>query len=93
MIGRAALTNPWIFRQILDPELVISEHQRIDLCLGFFRLLLELLEPREALHKMKKIGSWFTKGIPGGVSFRQNLHACNDPDLIFAALERLKADR
>jgi nifR3 family TIM-barrel protein len=93
MIGRAALTNPWIFRQILDPELVVSEHQRIDLCLGFFRLLLELLEPREALHKMKKIGSWFTKGIPNGVGFRQNLHACNDPELIFAALERLKADR
>jgi tRNA-dihydrouridine synthase B len=90
MIGRAALTNPWIFRQILDPELVVTELQRIELCIGFFRLLLELLEPREALHKMKKIGSWFTKGIPGGVNFRQNLHACNDPELIFAALERLK---
>ncbi|MDR3673466.1 MAG: tRNA dihydrouridine synthase DusB [Holophaga sp.] len=93
MIGRAALTNPWIFQQILNPDLAVSEHQRIDLCMSFFRLLLELLEPREALHKMKKIGSWFTKGIPGGVSFRQNLHACNDPVLIFAALERLKADR
>jgi tRNA-dihydrouridine synthase B len=91
MIGRAALTNPWIFRQILDPDLEITELQRIDLCMSFFRMLLDLLEPREALHKMKKIGSWFTKGIPGGVSFRQNLHACNDPDLIFAALERLKA--
>jgi len=90
MIGRAALTNPWIFRQILDPELVVTEVQRIDLCLGFFRMLLELLEPREALHKMKKIGSWFTKGIPGGTVFRQNLHACNDPDVLFAHLEALK---
>jgi tRNA-dihydrouridine synthase B len=91
MIGRAALTNPWIFRQILDPDLEVTEVQRIDLCISFFRMLLELLEPREALHKMKKIGSWFTKGIRGGVSFRQNLHACNDPEVIFAALERLKA--
>jgi len=90
MIGRAALTNPWIFRQVLDPALEVTEVQRIDLCVSFFRLLLELLEPREALHKMKKIGSWFTKGIRGGVSFRQNLHACNDPEVIFAALERLK---
>ena len=91
MIGRAALTNPWIFRQILDPDLVVTERQRIELCISFFRLLLELLEPREALHKMKKIGAWFTKGIPNGSGFRQNLHACNDPELIFAALERLKA--
>ena len=90
MIGRAALTNPWIFRQILDPDLEVTELQRIDLCISFFRLLLELLEPREALHKMKKIGSWFTKGIRNGVGFRQNLHACNDPEVIFAALERLK---
>jgi len=90
MIGRAALTNPWIFRQILDPELVVTERQRIDLCISFFRLLLELLEPREALHKMKKIGAWFTKGIPNGSGFRQNLHACDDPELLFAMLERLK---
>ena len=90
MIGRAALTNPWILRQILEPGLEVSERQRIDMCITFFHLLLELLEPREALHKMKKIGCWFTKGIPQGVHFRQNLHACNDPETIFRALEKLK---
>jgi nifR3 family TIM-barrel protein len=91
MIGRAALTNPWIFRQVLDPTLTVSETQRIDHCLDFFRLLQEMLEPREALHKMKKIGAWFTKGLPGGSSFRQNLHLCDDPAVIYSALERLKA--
>jgi tRNA-dihydrouridine synthase B len=91
MIGRAALTNPWIFRQVLDPTLTVSETQRIDHCLEFFRLLQEMLEPREALHKMKKIGAWFTKGLPGGSSFRQNLHLCDDPAVIYSALERLKA--
>ena len=90
MIGRAALTNPWIFRQILEPGLVVTEAQRIDLCISFFRLLKELLEPREALHKMKKIGAWFTKGIRNGSGFRQSLGDCHDPELIFAALERLK---
>jgi hypothetical protein len=39
---------------------------------------------------MKKIGAWFTKGIPNGSGFRQNLHACEDPELLFAMLERLK---
>jgi nifR3 family TIM-barrel protein len=90
MIGRAALTNPWIFRQILEPGLVVTELQRIQLCLDFFRLLMDLLEPREALHKMKKIGAWFTKGIRGGVGFRQCLNECHEPEQVFAALERLQ---
>jgi nifR3 family TIM-barrel protein len=91
MIGRAALTNPWIFKQILEPGLEVTEGQRIDLCISFFHMLLDLLEPREALHKMKKIGSWFTKGIPGGVNFRQNLHECNDHEVILQKLRDLKA--
>jgi nifR3 family TIM-barrel protein len=90
MIGRAALTNPWIFRQIMEPGLEISETQRIDLCITFFRLLLDLLEPREALHKMKKIGSWFTKGIRGGVGFRQKLQQLNDHETIISELLALK---
>jgi tRNA-dihydrouridine synthase B len=90
MIGRAALTNPWIFRQILEPDLKVSENQRIDLCISFFGMLLELLEGREALHKMKKIGSWFTKGIKGGVAFRQKLQQCHDHETIIAELAALK---
>ena len=90
MIGRAALTNPWIFRQILEPGLVVTEGERIDLCVTFFRLLLDLLEPREAQHKMKKIGCWFTKGIKGGVAFRQKLQVLNDHEAIIAELLKLK---
>ena len=89
MIGRAALTNPWIFRQILDPGLVVTEAERIELCISFFQLLLDLLEPREALHKMKKIGCWFTKGIMGGVAFRQKLQTLNDHEAIIAQLRAL----
>ncbi|MBK8726735.1 MAG: tRNA dihydrouridine synthase DusB [Holophagaceae bacterium] len=90
MIGRGALYNPFIFRQVLDPEFIVTTEMRVDATLRFFRILLELLEPREALHKIKKIGSWFTKGIPGGSGFRQNLHACNDPEQLLADLEALK---
>lgn len=90
MIGRGALYNPFIFRQVLDPDLVVTKEMRVDATLRFFRILLELLEPREALHKIKKIGAWFTKGIPGGSGFRQNLHACDDVERLLAMLEALK---
>ncbi len=90
MVGRAVLTNPWIFRQILDLDLTVSESQRIDLCVRFFRLLLETLEPREALHKIKKIGGWFTKGIRGGAHFRQRLNDIHDSEELIRELEALK---
>lgn len=90
MIGRAALTNPWIFRQILEPGFQVTEAQRIDLCARFFRLLLETLEEREAVHKIKKIGGWFTKGIRNGAHFRQRLNQIHDAEELVRELEALK---
>lgn len=93
MIGRGALYNPYLFRQILDPALQVTAVMRIDATLGYFRILLDLLEPREALHKIKKIGGWFTKGIPGGSHFRQNLHACDDSQVLIGILQDLRAQQ
>jgi len=90
MIGRGALYNPFIFRQVLDPEFVVSTEMRIDVTLRFFRLMLDLLEEREALHKIKKIGAWFTKGIPGGAKFRQRLNERNDPQELLREIEALR---
>lgn len=90
MIGRGALYNPFLFRQVLDPEFSVTPAMRIDVTLRFFRLLMELLDEREALHKIKKIGSWFTKGIPGGGKFRQRLNDCHDAQALIQELEALK---
>lgn len=91
MIGRAALTNPWIFRQVLESGFTVTEAQRIDLCVRFFRLLLELLDEREAVHKIKKIGGWFTKGIRNGAHFRQRLNHIHEADELIKELEALKS--
>jgi len=90
MIGRGALYNPFLFRQIMEPGLVVTAEMRIDITLRFFRLLLELLEEREALHKIKKIGAWFTKGIAGGAKFRQRLNERNDPHELIREIEALR---
>lgn len=89
MIGRAALTNPWIFRQVMEPDFHVSEAQRIDLCVRFFRLLQEDMEEREAIHKIKKIGGWFTKGIRNGAHFRQRLNQIDDAEELIRELEAL----
>ncbi len=90
MIGRGALMNPYLFRQILEPGLEVTLALRVDAILRLFGILQDLLEPREALHKIKKIGAWFTKGVPGGHAFRHNLHACDDAGELLAAIEALR---
>jgi hypothetical protein len=50
----------------------------------------ELLNEREALHKIKKIGSWFAKGVSNCVAFRQKLQQMNEPAVLMAELEALK---
>lgn len=91
MIGRAAMTNPWIFRQVMEPDFHVTELERIDLCIRYFRMLEGLFDAKESLHKMKKIGSWFTKGIRGGVHFRQALNGCHDGETLLHELEALRA--
>nr|WP_320131650.1 tRNA dihydrouridine synthase DusB [uncultured Holophaga sp.] len=92
MIGRGAMYNPFLFRQILDPALVVTSDMRIDATLRFFRLTLESGDEREALHKIKKIGAWFTKGLPGGAKFRHKLNERNDPESLIQDIEALREE-
>src|SRR5258708_18443735 len=78
MIGRAASTNPWIFRQIaqhvqtgscVEP----SEMDRYALLSTYFRDLVETEWP-DAIGKMKQFACWFTHGVRNGTALRRHLH-------------------
>ena len=75
---------------MLEPGFQVTEEQRIELCVRFFRLLLETFEEREAVHKIKKIGGWFTKGIRNGALFRQRLNHLHVATELIRELEELK---
>lgn len=79
LIGRGAMQNPWIFRQIQDliegrapyqPDL--AEKQAV--LLEFFGYLREEMPEIVALGKMKQLAGQFTKGLVGGAQFRQTLY-------------------
>jgi len=79
MIGRAAVKNPWIFRQIAatragipwsEPEL----SERRDLILFHFSLLRDGEEERAALHKIRTFTGWYTHGLPNGRALRQKIN-------------------
>ena len=89
MIGRAAASNPWIFRQIAqytatgayDQPTFADRHHMIR---AYFEMLLAEAEatkdlPRDArigetAGKMKQFATWFTHGVPGGAKLRKAIY-------------------
>lgn len=87
LIGRGAMQNPWIFKQIQDvlagrepyqPDL--SEKKSV--LLEFFSMCREEMPEIVALGKMKQLAGQFTKGLPGGAQFRQTLYHSHSADEI-----------
>jgi len=92
MIGRGAIGNPWLFKQILDldngfkpslPELsdrraIIIEH---------FRLLSDLLGEKRASKVMRGLLLRYTKGLPHSNRFRGSFTGVNDFNTMISALD------
>ena len=77
MIGRAAPSNPWIFRQIEQYCAATrynqpSEADRYQMIRTYFHMLIEEELP-DAVGKMKQFASWFTHGVPGGAGLRKEI--------------------
>jgi len=78
MIGRAASSNPWIFRQIADYMATghydePTEDDRYRLLSGYFRSLMDADMP-DAIGKMKQFATLFTHGVRNGGELRQQVH-------------------
>jgi tRNA-dihydrouridine synthase B len=78
MIGRAASSNPWIFRQIQDYIATgrydePTELDRYHLLSGYFRSLIAAEMP-DAVGKMKQFASLFTHGVRNGAELRHAVH-------------------
>lgn len=78
MIGRAASSNPWIFRQITDyiatgTYAEPTETDRYRLLSSYFRSLIDAEMP-DAIGKMKQFATLFTHGVRNGGDLRQAVH-------------------
>jgi nifR3 family TIM-barrel protein len=89
MIGRAAPTNPWIFRQIAQYTATggyerPAVEDRYRMIRAYFQMLLDEAEatkdlPRaarlgETAGKMKQFATWFTHGVAGGARLRRAIY-------------------
>jgi len=79
MIGRAAASNPWIFRQLSDffrngTFMEPSEADRYQLIRSYYQMLVTEEVPG-AIGKMKQFASWFTKGVRKGAELRKSIQS------------------
>jgi tRNA-dihydrouridine synthase len=82
MIGRAASSNPWIFRQIqqyLDTGQYDqpTERDRYDLMRSYYSLLIARQE-RDATGRMKQFATYFTHGVRRGAQLRATIYKAQD---------------
>ncbi len=79
LIGRGAMANPWIFRQIEDamhgrqPFQPTLEDKRA-LLLEYFEMLRQDMPQLAAIGRMKQLAGQFTRGLQGGALFRTALY-------------------
>ena len=92
MIGRGAIGNPWIFKQILEMEndLAIHQpelHERKKLIMEHFRLLSLTMGDVRAAKIMRGLLLWYTKGLPGSNRFRGSITRIKDWDTLISLLD------
>ncbi len=83
MIGRGAVGNPWIFRQILDMEAGRDPSapdlgERRDLILEHYRLLADAVGEIRAPYMMRGLLLRYTKGLPYSTRFRERITRIKD---------------
>jgi nifR3 family TIM-barrel protein len=92
MIGRAAASNPWIFRQMSEffrtgVYAEPTEYDRYQLIQTYYQMLVEE-ETSGSLGKMKQFASWFTHGVRNGAELRRRVQSARD---VREALDRVDA--
>ncbi|MGQ9495282.1 MAG: tRNA dihydrouridine synthase DusB [Thermoanaerobaculaceae bacterium] len=92
MIGRAALLNPWIFRQVADllqgrPPHQPTLQERFESIRWHFAQVLNREDEKTSLHKLKTFLGWYTRGLPEGRSLRCRLSQMQTTSKVLSELE------
>lgn len=82
MIGRGALGNPWLLKQIeqlLDENKIIeppTKLDKIEMCIKHLRLLEETKNEKVARLEIRNHIGWYFKGLPGANEIKNKVYQC-----------------
>jgi nifR3 family TIM-barrel protein len=94
LIGRGALGNPWIFRDIADAlagrePRVVDLEERVRVIRHHAELFLKL-DFRDNLMAFRKHLIWYFKGIPGAAAIRNSIASLKTMEELGVLLKRIK---
>src|SRR5687767_13338838 len=92
LIGRGAMANPWIFRQIEDAmhgrllfEPTLADKRPI--LHEYFDMLREDMPETPAINRMKQLAGQFTRGLQGGALFRTSIYHSHTVEEVLDRIE------
>lgn len=96
MVGRAASSNPWIFRQISEclaagSYFTPTQEDRYEIMRTYYSMLIERA-PLDVAGKMKQFATYFTHGVRNGTKLRVSIYHAREPrhilDLVDSFFQR-----
>lgn len=99
MIGRGALSTPWLFRDAWALQTTgevpqePSEHEKLDIIRAFFERMLTFRDEHYAMTHIRRRISWFAKRINGGhcKELREAIRTAENPAAVHAAFDSWQA--
>ena len=93
MIGRGALGNPWIFREIraaVEGNEVneVTLQERFRMILRHYGMMLESRPEHIAIREMRKHIGWYLHGLRGSAKVRNEINHCASSGEVFSLLNR-----
>ena len=95
-IGRGALANPWIFRQLVEWE-TTGHYQppgnfddRLELMVRQLGYLEELVGPRKAVLMFRKMGHWYLKAMRVRKALRHQFQIAPDREKLESVIEQIR---
>lgn len=95
MVGRGALGNPWIFRELnaawkgTEPPAAPSMEDKKQMMIRHFRDVLALKGEYAAVREMRKYVGWYLKGLPGSAAFRGMVNQITKAQELESAIRNL----
>lgn len=92
MVGRGALGNPWIFRELTacwkgeESPPVPTVEEKKNMMIEHFQMMKSLKGEYAAVREMRKHVGWYIKGMPGSASFRGRVNQICEADELIAEI-------
>ena len=83
MIGRGAMGNPWIFRDIKaamcnKKVMPVSAHEKHRMMIRHYQMMLDAKPEPIAVREMRKHIGWYIRGMRGAAQFRSEINRCGN---------------